>query len=342
MPPVDSTTEQADDPVHELITSPIPKVLWHYTDLEGFRGIVNSRQIHATNIRYLNDKEEFEHGFKRAKDLLLEMLPPEEADPPMVRTLVAGTFERIFSAGALCPANLSLFTASFTLNGDQLSQWRGYSRGSAGVSLGFDFAGMRKFTAPKTPVTFAPCVYQDEDKARLLRHSMTSFVNPVLKLAMDTADIPTVRRALDELQKARPDLSPGQVSDVYFEGVENRRHKELPQTIAELSSRLLHLVALLKHSAFEEEEEWRLVLPVFAIMPNRPDLRFRSRSSTLVPYTEFPLTGGETVNAFRLKEVVLGPGSEDPLAVTSARSFLDSVGLKDVRISRSRIPYRPW
>jgi hypothetical protein len=129
MSPTDPSPERTDDPVLELITSPIPKILWHYTDLEGFRGIVNSKQIYATNVRYLNDKEEFDHALTRAKQLLLEMLPLEDADPPLVRQLVADTFEEIFTRGPLCPANLSLFTASFTKNGDQLSQWRGYSRG---------------------------------------------------------------------------------------------------------------------------------------------------------------------------------------------------------------------
>ena|ERR1035441_3074672 len=101
-------------------------------------------------------------------------------------------------------------------------------------------------------------------------------------------------------------------------------------------------MALLKHSAFEEEQEWRFVFPVFANMHNPPQLKFRSRSSTLVPYIEFPLIGGEAENEFRLKEIILGPGSEDALAIASTRAFLDSVGLKDVTLSRSRIPYRPW
>jgi hypothetical protein len=270
------------------------------------------------------------------------MVRSDEADPPLVRQLVSGTFEEIFSKGPLGEANLRLFTASFTLNGDQLSQWRGYSKGSAGVSLGFDFNGVRQFTAPTTPVTFAPCVYRDDDKERLLRHLITLYLEPVLKLALATADIPTVSRSLDEMAKARPDQSRSQVSENYFDQVEKRRKKELPHSVAGLSTGLLHLMALLKHSAFEEEQEWRFVFPVFANMANPPQLKFRSKSSTLVPYIEFPFIGGEPENTVRLKEIILGPGSEDALAINSARAFLDSVGLKDVSVSRSRIPYRPW
>jgi hypothetical protein len=277
MTTTDPKSKHADDPVLKLITSPIPKILWHYTDLEGFRGIVDSKKIHSTNVKYLNDKEEFNHALILAKQLLLEMLPLEDANPPLVRQLVADTFESIFSVGALCPANLSLFTASFTLHGDQLSQWRGYSRGSAGVSLGFDFSGARRFTAPVTTVTFAPCVYRDNDKEHLLHHLITFYLEPVLNLAKAFADMPTVLQSLDEMKKAQPNLNSEQIDKIYFDEIEERRKKELPQAVGEVSMKLLHLMALLKHSTFEEEQEWRYVIPVFANMHKSPQLKFRSR-----------------------------------------------------------------
>jgi hypothetical protein len=338
----DSTSKHADDPVLKLITSPIPKILWHYTDFEGFRGIVNSKRIHATNLKYLNDKEEFEHAFLLSKQLLLDLLPIEDADPPVVRPLVIGSFEHIFTKGILCPSNLSLFTASFTLHGDQLSQWRGYSRGSTGVSLGFDFSDVRTFTAPASPVVFAPCVYSDDDKERLLRNLITSYMKPTLKSAMEIADIPTVMRSLDEIAKTRPDQSMEQIQSNYFDQALKHAQEQVPQTVNELAIKLFHVMALLKHSAFEEEQEWRYVFPVFAKMPNPPELKFRARPGALVPYIEFPLIGDEPNKNFLLKEIILGPGSEDALAINSTRAFLDSVGLKDVSISRSRVPYRPW
>jgi hypothetical protein len=67
----DGHVSEPDDAVLNLITSPIPGILWHYTDFEGFKGIVESKSIYATNLKYLNDKEEFEHGYSLAKQLLL-------------------------------------------------------------------------------------------------------------------------------------------------------------------------------------------------------------------------------------------------------------------------------
>jgi hypothetical protein len=334
-----SMTERAEDPILELITWPIPERLWHYTDLDGFRGIVKSKRIHATNIKYLNDREEFKHALALAKRLLLEKLPPE-ADAPLVRQLVIGEFDGIFERGALSPKNLSLFTASFTVNGDLLSQWRGYSAGSAGVSLGFDFRGVREITAPSSPVIFAPCVYENDEKERLLRLSIAPFAGPVLDIAAHAADIPTWERAHEEIRREKPDLGEEEVD---FERQQGRWKQELPRSVGEATAKLFHLIGLLKSSAFQEEQEWRYVFPVFADMPKPPELRFRSRSNVLVPYIEFPLVGGLEGNAsFRLREVIIGPGSEDQLAVDSARALLNSADAKGVAVSHSRIPYRTW
>ena len=43
-------------------TKPDPEnPLYHYTSLEGLRGIVDSRTLWATDIRYLNDAQELHH-----------------------------------------------------------------------------------------------------------------------------------------------------------------------------------------------------------------------------------------------------------------------------------------
>jgi hypothetical protein len=342
MNPAADVSEGPEDPVLNLITSPIPGLLWHYTGFEGFRGIVNSKHIYATNLKYLNDKEEFEHGYSLARQLLLDLLPEEDADPPVVRQLVMGEFEGLFTQGPLSPETLSVFTASFTLHGDQLSQWGGYSRGSTGVSLGFDFSDVRAFTAPSSPVIFAPCVYSDAQKETVLRNAIASYLEHTLKHAMAIADMPTVLRSIDAIAKEKPDQSRERISDDYLKQALERSQKELPRIVGELSVNLLHLIGLLKHAAFEEEQEWRYLFPVFANMRRPPEQKFRARASTLVPYLEFPLVANDESKGFRLREVKLGPGSDEISAVPSVQAFLASVGLRDVKVSRSRIPYRSW
>jgi hypothetical protein len=211
------------------------------------------------------------------------------------------------------------------------------------VSLGFDFSTVREYSAPKSAVTFAPCVYRDEEKERLLHHSISGYVGPVLDLALHTADIPTVECAIDEIQKQHPELGEEQATKKYWEQLEKGRDQVLGLSLNAMSTMLFHLIGLLKHSSFEEEQEWRFVFPIFKDMTKPPKLKFRSRASTLVPYIEYPLSGTvEGTESFRLKEIILGPGSQDEIAFSAVRAFLDSLGIKDVLISQSRIPYRPW
>ena len=296
---------QIEDPIRQLITSTIPERLWHYTDIEGFHGIVTSQKMRATDIRFLNDKEEAKHAVALAKRLLFEIIPSETT--LAVRKLVMETYESFVERGSLSPRILQLFTASFTLNGDQLSQWRGYSRASAGVSLGFDLRTVRAFAKN---MIFAPCVYRDEDKQRLLRYAIVSFVESVLKLAEQT---------------------------------ESYRKEDLTKIKIDIGIQLLNLVALLKHSAFEEEQEWRIVFPYFTNVHKPSSLQFRLRPSTLVPFIEYPLSW--VVNdaiSFNLKEVILGPGFESETGSDAMRAFLSEIGHGNITIRESRIPYRPW
>jgi hypothetical protein len=46
---------------------PVPPLLYHYTDATGLLGIVQSRAIWATHIRYLNDAQEFDYAADLAR-----------------------------------------------------------------------------------------------------------------------------------------------------------------------------------------------------------------------------------------------------------------------------------
>jgi hypothetical protein len=47
------------DPINDLLTKAIPQKLWHYTSVKGFQEITTTKTIWATDIRFLNDSEEF-------------------------------------------------------------------------------------------------------------------------------------------------------------------------------------------------------------------------------------------------------------------------------------------
>jgi hypothetical protein len=326
--------------VEDLIVEQIPEKLWHYTDFEGLRGIVKSKRIYATHIRYLNDREEFDHALATAKlelEGILKGLSGEDSFQIRLRNLVEGFLEQ----GPVTSNDVQVYTASFSVNGDQLSQWRGYSKGSSGVSLGFDLRWLRPPKGGDTLVSFAPCVYEDEHKRLLLRHALSSFAQEVMELSEIAGSKEAVDRTFNEIRTSQ--IEPVTLENVQHLLTEHFQAKLLNASL-EMNGRLLRLGALLKHSAFVEEAEWRLVLPVTTRRPPTENpIQYCSRMNTLVPYIEFPISGmRDGVETLSLTNVVIGPGAEFDRAVPAVRSFLESQGLGQVEIRPSGIPYRPW
>ena len=50
----------------------IPKILYHYTPPEGLLGIIKSKKIWASNIQYLNDKDEFKRTIRAQRKYVLD------------------------------------------------------------------------------------------------------------------------------------------------------------------------------------------------------------------------------------------------------------------------------
>jgi hypothetical protein len=111
---------------------------------------------------------------------------------------------------------------------------------------------------------------------------------------------------------------------------------------------VLHTLALvLKHHAFKDEQEWRIISPVlldkapaFPII-EETTLAFRSGKSVLTPYRRIPLKDDR--GNFPLSEVVVGPNPNPKQAYRSVQSLLNSEkGLDAVKVRDSDIPYRNW
>ena len=54
---------------------PVPTLLYHYTDAQGFKGIVESYELWATHIQYLNDTQEYLYAVDVAKRVILTQAP---------------------------------------------------------------------------------------------------------------------------------------------------------------------------------------------------------------------------------------------------------------------------
>ena len=158
--------------VEELLNQEIPGKLWHYTSVQGFHGIVTSRRIFATHIRFLNDYEEFIHAREVAAEIIADA-PEWGANFFPLRLQLAKAVDLAFG-GQL--SDLLIFVACFSASEDQLSQWRGYSNGSSGVSLAFQLSALRPPGGRGILASFAPCVYDPAEKKALLSDALSHFM----------------------------------------------------------------------------------------------------------------------------------------------------------------------
>lgn len=95
--------------------------------------------------------------------------------------------------------------------------------------------------------------------------------------------------------------------------------------------------ARMKHNAFEQEAEWRIV----AEKAGREEQhRTRNGKSTIIPYIEFPIC--EPRASLEFEEVVVGPSPNQQLAVSAVARFLDSEGCECKTLRSTGIPLLAW
>jgi hypothetical protein len=317
-------------PIAELLNTPIPKKLWHYTSILGFREIVSNKSIFATDVRFLNDREEFIHARKIVSEVLAQT-PELDEGGFLNKEFLAKAVMLGFDSGPL--ANTQVFVACFSAAEDQLGQWRGYSQASSGVSLGFDLRAFRPPANSDTLVSFAPCVYDTTKKEKLLldalhhvKDEIAGYRERMFRLACELDPHKRTSSNRETVVKEFLDAHPELRAPV----------EEFQVAVVKTRVDCMRIAALLKNSAFEEENEWRLVLPTLlkpqTPMKNPP--QFRVAKTTLVPYIAHPFSAVP----LPLVDVILGPGSDEN-ALFAAQRFLKSQGL-EIEPRLSKVPYR--
>jgi Protein of unknown function (DUF2971) len=309
-----------------------PELLYHYTTQEGLLGILKDKCIWATHLRYLNDTSEgeivsravFEELSSRVNSFpLMQFL----GVPPIERTVKTQCDdEEVISQGFAMSSwatSQNVFVASFSKEGNLLSQWRAYSGASGGYSIGFPpsylgAAGTHfmqdrpgRFYSDSNPLT--RCKYCDEKEESDLRNDIEALVTSYINEAVSTKQSP-VKGAKEGFH------TPAAIALKHF----------LPLGIRS---------AVTKDNAFREEAEWRLAFHL-----NRDnahsDLEFRNGRSMLTPYFKVLLEWeGQQID---IKEIIVGPCPHPNEAVESVKMLLKKKGIDGVEVVPSKIPYRNW
>jgi hypothetical protein len=289
---------------NELEAAPPPNLIYHYTDGAGLLGILDSGKIRLTDVFGLNDPSEVLHGVKRAGEILT--VKAQHAHP------AAKVFAKKYSAALdLHLTNVAhFFVACFSLDGDELGQWRAYADNGNGFALGFDTGALeRVYSTHKEGVLNAtyPITYDD----KLLCDICESFATELMTLIA--------------LPNARSLSNP--VINEYMQRL----------SIA-LANSAFRAALYFKHEAYKSKREYRF-LQVRAIDHPLEDLKYRATRHSLVRFTQFDW---KEAHRETLREIVIGPAAPEQ----RARPFIDSclalAGLdrEKVLVRHSEIPYR--
>jgi hypothetical protein len=143
---------------------PLTQPLYHYTNQLGLLGIVENEALWATKIHYMNDSTEFSAIF----NMVANRLDTEENNTPTIpSSLPIPSRSMTLRAFATASTAVNVCVVSFSINGDLLSQWRGYAKGDYGYSIGFNADKLTYFAA-KGDFVLRPCVYDEEVQKRIV------------------------------------------------------------------------------------------------------------------------------------------------------------------------------
>ena len=282
-------------------SSSIPDHLWHYSDSAGAAGILQSGELWATDAMFMNDPSELQ--------------------------LVEGTFEVLFRneqllADSLTPVERSSFRDAFWQSlrglsqdpgvyavcfseaGDLLSQWRTYGDRGGGYALGFDATVFGNLMA--LGFRFFKVRYDIDDHVAGGRE--------------------LIKIAANALASFRPtDMS--------------LRAEAVLEVASDLAIAAQWFSLQIKHPAYEQEQEWRLIYrPVWDRREQLPRA-FRATPRGLVPFVRVPFERLGTTSKAAVRQVKMGPTAREDLHGRAMNYLLGDLGF-DLQVEQSSIPLR--
>jgi hypothetical protein len=291
-----------------------PEHLYHYTSIDGVKGILGENSLWASQIHFLNDTQEFKYSISIFEKVLAELRkklpektgwkraiegrPPSISDPNDVLAILYGSMEDLLFTPPLDKPPICVF--SLAEDGDLLSQWRGYCPPGGGYSIGFRSDSMTQFS--KTHELYlAPCIYDETKQEAVVKEAVTKICDTTLKRWTGS-------------------------------------YVEIAKFISEHMSKFFidfsRIASALKHYSFHQESEWRIISGLIA----NKNMSFRVRKFMMLPYFSISFKDFEP---FLIDEIIIGPTPEQSLAKSSLWQFVLQKKL-DISIKTSKIPYREF
>lgn len=322
-------------------------IVYHYTDTQAFKGVIEKAALWATDFRYLNDSGELIYTWAAFVERLEKLVEQPGDHARAYRAQLEAL--TLLNARDLRQFDDAMFVACFTELSDEVTQWTGYGDKGRGLALGFDSERIRTLKVPQyhhglggqvRPMT--AIVGAGPDSGQQMEFKWPANLQPV-EYGDAARD-----RVVDGLIYAVEKI--GEMS----EDPETHVFNCISQTHA-----LVHRLPLVKRSTWEYEHEHRITItehfggrsfsyrkavsslrrpfPAFAQGPlETVDVQFRPGEFTMFkPYVALPFEREALV------KVVTGPAAKHQLVKATVRRILDRNGFRHTAIGESNSPFQP-
>ena len=300
--------------------------IYHYTNIDGFMSILKNRDFWISNIRYMNDSQEFENGKNIFKNIYKNKIQSANTLEKKFFEELIEICEKDSSIGSFKIRNKDIFAMSFCSDGDLLTQWQIY--GNGGVAIGFD-------NPPKDP--FDTITFMDEDQ----------YEQEIIKTPPENM-YPHDELRLFPRKIIYDDEKKGKIFDsivnIGLKFMEAYSDDVMDMCLDGISDALFYYFALMKDANFKHENESRFLY--YFKQDSKAKICFRKRGNVILPYLRLKILDVNCCphKIFPINDIVVAPGSQKEYVADSIKYFLEKTGydylIDKVRVSQ--IPYRGY
>ena len=276
--------------------------IYHYTDYNAFCSIIENKEFWATNIYYMNDKNEYQHGLRLFERCLVRKMQNASEPEGKIYAEALSHIDDIVSGEIFPLSSRNVFALSFSYNKDSLLMWKMYG-GEFGISMDFDWnqchedPGMRLIRKElyekeenagiKKSEIFFPysVVYDDKKKEELVEYSIETIMDVYRHLSFES----------------------------YIEGC-----------VTDLVDQFFLVSPLLKDRKFEGEGECRFIEQGVPRQGEDFCIKYRKRRGEDVPYIKFNVLDGygHPIQEWPIREIMVGPGEQQEKTTKKVKAFL--------------------
>lgn len=277
-------------------------VLSHYCSAKAFLSIISNSKIRLSSLKSSNDETEG----SLVSEAIARICNADGLDAELAKHIIGQTerIEEIIEGKGFC----------LSIQDDLLSQWRAYGDDGTGFCIGFSASYLKKmmdyYAKSDSSMTLTPVIY-DRNLHDLAVNPIYEEIKPII---LKNPHWVTFKSGL---------LAENEFSD----------YKKFLHDVFTTSLKSRHYLYRLKHPAFSEECEWRIVTLADAIGDFQED--YIESHGSIKTCIDLPLVD---LNEKIIAKVVLGPKSRNSTGVI--QELLRKRGFHGVEVIVSNIPYK--